>query len=215
MSRVDGCYGACVGLPQQKPREARSPVAGYRLGGPVQKILGPKSQAGPSAINATRGHRIKAIAGWGCCSRPSGRAVPAFRLPPAGRDRFVTWLARGFRRTFPAPLSRQLYEDLCIAEELPSADHEAAAASCDHPSRSGDAFPPGAKRAVLSGIRGNLRQTRTARICVANFGVDEPAVLKATAAALLNRIECVVKKSPAKSMRRRAPAEARRRHASP
>jgi hypothetical protein len=66
----------------------------------------------------------------------------------------------------------------CIAEELPSGDHEAAAASCDHRSRSGDAFPPRAKRAVLIGTRGNLRQTRAARFCVANFGVDEPAVLK-------------------------------------
>jgi hypothetical protein len=89
---------------------------------------------------------------------------PGVQVAPCCRDRFVAGSARGFPRTFPAPLSRQLYEDLCIAEELPSADHEAAAASCDHPSRSGDAFPPRAKRAVLTGIRGNLRQTRAARL---------------------------------------------------
>jgi hypothetical protein len=55
----------------------------------AKKILRPSRYAGPSAINVTRGHRIKAITGWGLfASTWSGG--PGVQVAPCDRDRFVT-----------------------------------------------------------------------------------------------------------------------------
>jgi hypothetical protein len=64
---------------------------------------------------------------------------------------------------YRAIITRRGCKDLCIGEVLPWTDHEAAAAAGDYLRRSGDAFPP-RQRAALICIRGQSDVGWAARI---------------------------------------------------